>query len=324
MRRILITPYVLTIASQYSNHIKSENIIGKLNNLKQTLLPQPNSADYINYVNYIINNFYKILSVVPDDFDTYDPIKQLHLNITLCRKFPKADSYGNIHQYKFHELVVDALSYDKIRNCIYPIYISKLGIRTCVYCNAQYAISIKRDKGDYTSSFQLDHFLPKSKYPYLAISFFNLQPSCGHCNQLKSKNKSLFNLYTNRASDVQPFRFNIDRLSLLQFLLTADSENLKINITSTNSSLMENHEKRFHVNVKYEKHKEEASDIVLLSRFYNRAYLNQLHSQFSSIMPHFRNQILNILLGFPVMEEDVHKRPLTLMRQDIAKQLNVL
>ena len=44
MRRILITPYVLTIASQYSNHIKSENIIGKLNNLKQTLLPQPNSV----------------------------------------------------------------------------------------------------------------------------------------------------------------------------------------------------------------------------------------------------------------------------------------
>ena len=78
----------------------------------------PNSADYINYVNYIINNFYKILSVVPDDFDTYDPIKQLNLNITLCRKFPKADSNGNIHQYKFHELVVDALSYDKIRACL--------------------------------------------------------------------------------------------------------------------------------------------------------------------------------------------------------------
>lgn len=324
MRRILITPYVRTVALQYSNHIKNENIADKLYDLKQILLQQPNSAGYIDYVDYIINNYDNILSVVPEDFDAYDPIKRLSLTITLSRKFSIEDSNGDIHQYKFHELVVNALSYDKIRNSIFPIYISKLGIRTCVYCNAQYAISIKRDKGDYTSSFQIDHYLPKSKYPYLAISFFNLQPSCGHCNQLKSKNKSLFNLYTKRTSDVQPFRFNVNRLSLLQFLLTADPDNLKINITSTNSSLMENHEKRFHVKVKYEKHKEEAGDIVLLSRFYNRAYLNQLHSQFSSIMPHFRNQILNMLLGFPVMEEDVHKRPLTLMRQDIAKQLNVL
>lgn len=324
MRRIFITPYVLTVATQYSNHIKNENITSKLNDLKQILLQQPNSAEYIDYVDYIINNYDNILLAVPENFDAYDPIKQLGLTITLSRKFPIEDSNGDIHQYKFHELVVNALSYDKIRNSIYPIYISKLGIRTCVYCNAQYAISIKRDKGDYTSSFQIDHFFPKSKYPYLAISFFNLQPSCGHCNQLKSKNKSLFNLYTSTASDVQPFRFNIDRLSMLHFLLTGDPDNLKLDITSTNAPLIENHEKRFHVKVKYEKHKEEASDIVLLSRFYNRSYLNQLNSQFSSIMPHFRNQILNILIGFPVMEEDVHKRPLTLMRQDIAKQLNML
>lgn len=131
-------------------------------------------------------------------------------------------------------------------------------------------------------------------------------------------------MYTNTASDVQPFRFNIDRLSMLHFLLNGNPDNLKLDITSTNAPLIENHEKRFHVKVKYEKHKEEASDIALLSRFYNRAYLNQLNSQFSSIMPHFRNQILNILIGFPVMEEDVHQRPLTLMRQDIAKQLNML
>lgn len=114
---------MLTVATQYSNHIKNENITSKLNNLKQILLQQPNSAEYIDYVDYIVNNYDNILLAVPENFDAYDPIKQLGLTITLSGKFSIEDSNGDIHQYKFHELVVNTLLYDKIRNSIYPIYI---------------------------------------------------------------------------------------------------------------------------------------------------------------------------------------------------------
>ena len=35
---------------------------------------------------------------------------------------------------------------------------------------------------------QFDHFYNKSKYPLLAISFYNLVPVCGTCNHTKGKN----------------------------------------------------------------------------------------------------------------------------------------
>lgn len=59
----------------------------------------------------------------------------------------------------------------------------KLGIKACVYCNASYTVATDDDR----ATFQIDHSYPKSKYPFLCTSFFNLQPSCMHCNQIKSK-----------------------------------------------------------------------------------------------------------------------------------------
>jgi hypothetical protein len=33
---------------------------------------------------------------------------------------------------------------------------------------------------------EIDHFYPKDKYPFLAVSFFNLIPSCLTCNGLSA------------------------------------------------------------------------------------------------------------------------------------------
>lgn len=43
----------------------------------------------------------------------------------------------------------------------------KLGIKTCVYCNASYAIATDDNKATY----QVDHCFPKSKYPFYVLHF---------------------------------------------------------------------------------------------------------------------------------------------------------
>lgn len=53
----------------------------------------------------------------------------------------------------------------------------------CPYCNA--AAIYAYDEMDTTTGFMessLDHFCPQSRYPYLAISLYNLIPSCHRCN----------------------------------------------------------------------------------------------------------------------------------------------
>ena len=60
--------------------------------------------------------------------------------------------------------------------------------RTCPYCNQAYAFTVVQQhdivKGKTVKSLRptLDHFLPKSRFPHLAISLNNLVPSCGICN----------------------------------------------------------------------------------------------------------------------------------------------
>lgn len=64
-------------------------------------------------------------------------------------------------------------------------YCKALGINVCPYCNENFILTIGSGK-ERAIRPQLDHFYPKDLYPYLSCSIFNLIPSCGNCNHIKS------------------------------------------------------------------------------------------------------------------------------------------
>lgn len=66
-------------------------------------------------------------------------------------------------------------------------FVKLLGIRICPYCGRAFIYSVQR-VGDRTMvKPQIDHFLPKSRYPFFALSFMNLIPSCQTCNMIGCK-----------------------------------------------------------------------------------------------------------------------------------------
>lgn len=72
-------------------------------------------------------------------------------------------------------------------------FLKSLNIRFCPYCNADtiFATSIvKKDKTVKIKS-AFDHYYPQSKYPYLAISLYNLIPTCDRCNSNIKGNREL-------------------------------------------------------------------------------------------------------------------------------------
>lgn len=54
--------------------------------------------------------------------------------------------------------------------------------RLCPYCQQSLAVTIYRDRKSKALRPTLDHFYPKHKFPYLALSLYNLVPSCYSCN----------------------------------------------------------------------------------------------------------------------------------------------
>lgn len=52
--------------------------------------------------------------------------------------------------------------------------------KICPYCNQNFAFTLAAVDGEFRPT--LDHFYPKAQYPFLALSLYNLVPSCYTCN----------------------------------------------------------------------------------------------------------------------------------------------
>lgn len=57
-----------------------------------------------------------------------------------------------------------------------------LNRRTCTYCNRTYTNTLSTSAGKKVMRPQFDHWYPQTRFPVLAISFYNLIPSCYICN----------------------------------------------------------------------------------------------------------------------------------------------
>jgi hypothetical protein len=82
--------------------------------------------------------------------------------------------------------------------------ISKVNFGTCPYCNEMnlHSFFSLKHNGE-RRNFDWDHIIHKDDYPFLAISFYNLVPSCKVCNFLKK----------NETIDLSPYeKFEVDEL----------------------------------------------------------------------------------------------------------------
>jgi hypothetical protein len=101
-----------------------------------------------------------------------------------------------------------------------------LGINTCLYCNRNH---IHYDYGKKIGT-TLDHFYDKATYLYLALSFYNLIPSCYSCNT-QLKGSKLFTIethlhpYEKGFEGILHFKTNVTNVD---DIIAAD--NTKINI----------------------------------------------------------------------------------------------
>ena len=66
--------------------------------------------------------------------------------------------------------------------------LSLIGIEICPYCQRNYISSYEENNSKKTTA-DLDHFYPKSLYPFLALSLYNFIPSCQICNSRFKGNK---------------------------------------------------------------------------------------------------------------------------------------
>lgn len=155
------------------------------------------------------------------------------------------------------------MRYDYVYHGIIP-YLQKIDIRTCIYCNVQYAATAKKQNGTYEVFYELDHFYPNSLYPFLCTNFYNLQSYCGACNKHKS-NKRIHSIYIQTIGMKKPLHFSsvlTEGLWLTYIWQAKNGWQTDCFDAPSNTTLRDNHKDCFHITALYAAFKDVAEEII--------------------------------------------------------------
>ncbi|GAA0721449.1 hypothetical protein GCM10009430_22730 [Aquimarina litoralis] len=239
-------------------------------------------------------------------------------------------NYNQASLTSFGKIVKSVFGYEIYRdNGSARENVEQFNLNYCPYCNKQELESIQRTDNlsgntRITALYQLDHFYPRARFPYLAVSFFNLIPGCSPCNAQLKLDKD-FNIFTH----VNPFHKSFD--DYFKFKLS------KVVVSSLNEVELEIENKSPHSD-------NSIIDFQLLQRYNNqntkKRILDQLYalknrseavrkSYMSQITGLFRkadipNEVLLKSQGVPTKKDEISNYPMGKMKRDICIQLDLL
>ena len=310
-----------------------------------------NKVFYETYVNILMDNLYTIELLSPnelekivsnDDASLYKEFYDKNLKKLLSETLTV-----NGTERKFFDHVVKALLYDDLRDIVLPIY-KEMGIKACVYCNAQYISIFKyfdSEKGriQVCGTCELDHYYDKATWPCFAISFYNLIPSCSKCNNIKRNNKLKFKLYTNDPIEISPFVFSLDDESLARYLLSHQSNSVEILFNPSSYLLNKKyytpqrsadeydndfqeccklHKEILHITELYNSHRDIVEKMILRYRSLTKSYKDQLLKMYEKIDARINMSYEEFLYGFIDSPNRIHEEPFSKLKQDVLNQID--
>ncbi|MCD0471821.1 HNH endonuclease [Flavobacterium sp. JAS] len=198
-------------------------------------------------------------------------------------------------------------------------FINNININTCPYCNRNYIFAIKKNKD---AKPEIDHFFPKSKYPILGLTYFNLIPSCKSCNGFGAKEEKdpiiegLTNPYLLKTSDFV-FTHKIKNIAIINPLVGKSDVEVHFKYA------IQGHLDVFNLKDLYELHHDHALELIIKKRIkYSKKYRVYLSSykglQFN------KSEIDRMILGNYSLEKQQHTRPLSKLYQDLGKELGLI
>jgi hypothetical protein len=223
---------------------------------------------------------------------------------------------------KYHQKIIDIKTVFKYKTIIGNDYFlaDLLDQHTCLYCNRNYVRTIGHKQNKIFRA-EYDHFFSQSKYPLLALSFYNLLPTCSNCN--KRKNDQNFDL----DSHLHPYNMNEEDKSFSFSYNKKDfvDNNVKLNISTSNSKSKNKILNTFndlYLQEIYNKNSDkELKDLLNLRYKYSENYIDVLLNKTFKDLPISKEEIYRMVFGIEINEEDYHKRPFSKFKKDIIEEL---
>lgn len=234
------------------------------------------------------------------------------------------NKFGKISRNNSKELCEKIFRYDTFsgRKCAYNILkIQK--VKGCPYCNRQYIFTL----GNHKVRPQFDHYYPKSIYPYLALSIFNLIPSCSICNQAKSSFDThdcpILYPYEEEFGDEVRFRTISDDIKYIHGMTDDFDLYLQMDgVDSEKEKKIKQQYKQLHLKELYDEHKDYVRDIAWNHYINSEDRIDEIMRVFPQMFS-TREEAIAIVYMNDVRKENLGKRPLAKLTRDIYRELEI-
>lgn len=213
----------------------------------------------------------------------------------------------------------------------------KLNLVTCPYCNRAFTSVLKTDTGKTRPA--LDHYYPKSIYPFLSLSLYNLIPSCYTCNSSFKKDIDFYLI-----EHAHPYDIGFDEDAVFTTDLVADKNGkyiltqisgddaierfkIKLLVKTTDNTLKKrivNSNSTFHIEDLYKNHRDYILEILKKSAMYNESRIEELlNNENYKYLFDSKEELISILLSNYTCTEDLSKRVLSKLTKDIWEEFGL-
>ena len=229
----------------------------------------------------------------------------------------------NKYQYKeFNKTILELKDlYETVRNKWAVLILDELDILVCPYCNREYIFKFEdtlKDEARVIAT--LDHYYDKDTYPFLAVSLYNIIPSCHICNSKFKHNKNFYEIkhlhpYVDDFDSLVKFKLEINDVS---FYYKEDGFRIKLD---TNDKKAQNSIETFRLDSVYKKHKNIALEIIKRNVIYNDDYIDELIKKYEGTLFNSKDELIGLIHCDYIDKKDINKRPLSKLTKDILEQI---
>lgn len=259
---------------------------------------------------------FSILTAKPDDLHNFIVDFKTRFPQKLTGKFKNVLAcifyYGDHSKWKAYELG------------------RKININVCPYCNRSYTFIVGNDISKGTR-FEYDHFFSQELYPYLALSFYNLVPSCHICNanlKLKKEFTLQRNIHPYKEGFGDELLFSLIPKSINFMNGVPDAYTIKfkagIGLNFRKARRAFYNIRIFRLEELYNMHSDYVDDIIKKAQIYNNEYVDTLFTQFGGKLFRDKGEIKQFIVGNYLNEADFSKSVLSKLSRDIAAELDLI
>lgn len=210
----------------------------------------------------------------------------------------------------------DWFSGSKDKYCAYTL-IKNLNIPVCPYCNRHYISYVENKDKKYKPD--LDHFMPRSDYPILGLSFYNLIPSCSYCNSKFKLNKEF-----NEDTHINPYQMGYDKNAFFEYSLNENNKLVTtLKIKNDPKDKIKNSHNVFQLEKLYDLHRDLALELKEKALEDNDEHFEAI-TQSIKDLGFSKEEFYQFYFGNYMNDSDFEKRPLSKFTFDLVKDLGIM